>query len=260
VTDRRGSARSPAGTFDQRDHRIRFDWGPNGLRTLAPISDTVVIVDVLRFTTAVDVAVGRGALVYPYRWADDGAVAFAHEIGGLVAVPGLEPDADHPWSLSPAALARLPAGSQLVLPSPNGSALAFGAAEHGARMVLAACLRNAVSIGSHLMAAGGSVAVIAAGERWRGQRGPLRPAVEDLLGAGAVLAHLPAGECSPEARAAAAAFDGLRDDLLGALLASGSGRELVARGWTTDVEWAADHDSSRAVPVLDGGAFRDRRA
>ena len=58
---------------DQTRHTYRFDWGPNGLRTLAPVSDVVVIVDVLRFTSAVSAAVESGCTVFPYRWADDGA-------------------------------------------------------------------------------------------------------------------------------------------------------------------------------------------
>ena len=55
--------------FDQSGHRLRFDWGAGGLTRLAPASDVVVIVDVLRFTTCLDVAVGCGAVVYPYRGA-----------------------------------------------------------------------------------------------------------------------------------------------------------------------------------------------
>lgn len=52
---------------DQAEFKNRFDWGEAGLRRLAPHSDVVVVVDVLSFATAVDIAVGRGATVYPYR-------------------------------------------------------------------------------------------------------------------------------------------------------------------------------------------------
>jgi 2-phosphosulfolactate phosphatase len=245
--------------LDQRDARIRFDWGPNGLRNLAPGADAVVIVDVLRFTSAVDVAASRGAWVFPYRWADDGAAAFARDLGAELAVTASEVDEDHPWSLSPVALDAIPSGTRLVLPSPNGAALAFGAADAGARTVVAGCLRNAVSVGSWLAARGGSVAVVAAGERWRGGTGPLRPAVEDLLGAGAILAQFAPGDCSPEARAAVGAFDAVSTDLEQVLLDSGSGRQLRLRGLDDDVISAARYDASRAVPVLDGGAFADRR-
>lgn len=62
---------------DQHGFAYRFDWGPNGLRTLAPVVDVVVVVDVLRFTSAVSAAVESGAEVFPYRWADEGAAGYA---------------------------------------------------------------------------------------------------------------------------------------------------------------------------------------
>ena len=53
---------------------MRFQWGPVAA---AALSDGVcVVVDVLRFTTAVEAAVSRGAVVYPYRWRDATAAAF----------------------------------------------------------------------------------------------------------------------------------------------------------------------------------------
>src|SRR5262245_15472848 len=52
---------------DQAPFAVRFGWGLEDLAVLAPGSTAVVIVDVLRFTTAVSVAVGRGAHVFPCR-------------------------------------------------------------------------------------------------------------------------------------------------------------------------------------------------
>jgi 2-phosphosulfolactate phosphatase len=82
--------------------------------------------------------------------------------------------------------------------------------------------------------------------------GALRPAVEDLLGAGAVL-HALDGRPSPEARAAVAAFR--QHDLPHDLLACASGRELAALGRAAEVHLAAEHDVSQVVPVLRDGAF-----
>ncbi|MFT3854301.1 MAG: 2-phosphosulfolactate phosphatase [Ilumatobacteraceae bacterium] len=237
----------------------RFDWGPNGLRALAPAAEVVVLVDVLRFTTAVCAALEAGATVLPYRWADDGAAEFATANGAVLA--GLRERGEP--SLSPADLLSLAPGTRLVLPSPNGAALAVAAAEHGARHVLAGCLRNATAVATAAaaLAGGGPIAVIAAGERWHGATGPLRPCVEDLLGAGAVLAALdPAAAishpgCSPDAAAARAAFVAARPRLAATLAGSASGLELTRWGWADDVAVAAEHDATAVVPRLTPAGF-----
>ncbi|MGH9227910.1 MAG: 2-phosphosulfolactate phosphatase [Acidimicrobiales bacterium] len=264
----RGRAYPLRSSFD-----LQFEWGPDGLGQLGPGAAGIVIVDVLRFTTAVSVAVDRGATVLPYRWADDGAETYAAQHNALLAGAGPE-DSDGPgWSLSPIDLARLRAGTRLVLPSPNGSELAYAAREHAPHAaVLAGCLRNASAVAREVAASlrAGPVAVIAAGERRRAHTRPpcerreafaFRPAVEDLLGAGAILRALRVltgvapGRVSPEARAAMAAFDEARDDLREWLLASASGRELVGRGRRDDVVAAAALDVEAVAPVLVGAAF-----
>jgi 2-phosphosulfolactate phosphatase len=253
------------GPMTQAGFAYRFEWGPHGVRTLAPVADVVVVVDVLRFTTAVTVAAERGAEILPYRWADDGAEAFAASHDAVLAGHG---DAAA-LSLSPRSIADLArTGLRLVLPSPNGSALALAAREHGASHVLAGCLRNATAVAAAARRLAtradgrpGVIALVAAGERWRGDTGPLRPAVEDLLGAGAVLAALdPAAALSPpcgspEAGVARAAFVAARPLLFEALMNTGSGRELAARGLLDDVALASQLDATTVVPVLVDEAF-----
>jgi 2-phosphosulfolactate phosphatase len=235
--------------LDQAGFRVRFDWGQHGVALLAGAGVLVVVVDVLSFSTAVSVAVERGARVVPYRFRDRRAASFARSIGARLAVgrgSGQGP------SLSPASLAALDAGEVLVLPSPNGAACALRAAEAGATVV-AGTLRNAGAVGRLARAHRGPVAVIAAGELW--PDGALRPAVEDLVGAGAILASMPAGSRSPEAGAAVGAYRVARSDLRTMLLACASGRELVARGFARDVEIAAQLDATDLVPILRDGAF-----
>ncbi len=99
--------------------------------------------------------------------------------------------------------------------------------------------------------------VVAAGERWRGATGPLRPAYEDMLGAGAVISALGTRGASPEARAAAAVFDDARPDLRELVMGCGSGIELIDRGAEVDVELAAQLDVSSIVPTLDGAVLVD---
>jgi len=237
------------------EFRVRFDWGPMGLRTIAPMVDVVVIVDVLSFTTCVDVALGRGAEVIPYKMNDGTAAEFADSIGAELA--GHRGD-DARYSLSPASLAEVESDTLIVLPSPNGSALAFGAAEAGASEVVAACVRNGAAVGSAFADEDLRVGVVAAGERWNGATGPLRVAVEDLLGAGAVLSMFDQLDLSPEARAATAAWHDAEADIVDRLRDCASGRELIDRGWPDDVTYAAQAHVSDLVPVLRGDRFVDR--
>jgi 2-phosphosulfolactate phosphatase len=234
--------------FDQGDFDLRCEWGLAGIEQLAQ-ADVIVIVDVLSFTTSVNVALGRGATILPYRWNDESAVEYARERNAELASPRSRRDGQ--YSLSPASLLQAPAGLRLVLPSPNGSSLAFAAMSRGA-VVLAGCLRNASAVATHARQFGNQIAVVPAGERW--PDGTLRPAVEDWLGTGAILKGLP-GLRSPEAQAAIAAFDDAVGDLCGRLFSCPSGRELKERGFARDVELAAELDISSVVPILRGDEF-----
>lgn len=150
---------------------------------------------------------------------------------------------------------------RLVLPSPNGSTISQQLKDAGST-VLAVSLRNrsaaaawtASKLAEHSLL---TVVAIAAGERWTD--GSLRPAVEDLWGAGGFLAALAdrgVGPLSPEARAAAAAYREVADELPGLLHDTAGGRELTAYGFPEDVAIAAEVDASEAVPVLRDGVFR----
>lgn len=267
--------------FEQSGFSIKFGWGPNGLRRLAPDASAVVIVDVLSFSTAVDVALGRGATVLPYRWHDGSEQEYGVSHNALVAVRS---PAEGKFSLRPSSLDTIDAGSRIVLPSPNGSTLAFGAIEAGADNVYLGSIRNAEALArhiaetvwrsssdsepGHLPGKKPSVAVIASGERWRGDTGPLRPAVEDLYGAGAVMAALDqllartglSLPTSPEARTAIASFNeasSSADVLLNRLQTCGSGRELIDRGHAADVVLAAQFGVSEVVAKLVGSEIID---
>ena len=218
-----------------------LEWGPTGAATLT--AEVVVVVDVLSFTTTTTVAVERGMTVLPHRWKDERAAAYAEQRDAVLAIGRFEAR-DRPGlpSLSPAAMA-VASAQRVVLPSPNGSTICALLAERGATVV-AASLRNAGAVARWVGAR--DVAVVASGERWPDDT--LRPAVEDLWGAGAVLRHL--GGLSPEARSAVAAYEAGVD-----LHGCASGRELVDAGFAEDVDVAAQVDVSEVVPVLVDGEF-----
>lgn len=216
-----------------------------------------MVVDVLSFTTCVSVAVDRGAMVFPYPLRDVSASEFAAHHGASLAGPrdslGL--------SLSPASLRGAPALERVVLPSPNGSTISHDLAA-SARQVVAVSLRNAAATADWVhstLPADAVIAVVAAGEKWAG--GGLRPALEDELGAGAFIAGLAAagrGALSPEATAAAAAFDAAEPRLASVLRDCSSGRELIDAGFAEDVRIAAELDGSSVVALLKDGAFQGK--
>jgi 2-phosphosulfolactate phosphatase len=124
----------------------------------------------------------------------------------------------------------------------------------GAVTAFTACMRNCRAVAAAAHAHGSRIAVVPAGEQWGDGR--LRPAIEDLIGAGAVLARLP-GRRSSEAETAVAAFERFQHNLHDALALSTSGKELTGRGFACDVELAAAYAVSGAAPVLREDRFVD---
>jgi 2-phosphosulfolactate phosphatase len=232
--------------FTQAAFSCRCEWGTAAVTALAP-ADVIIVVDVFSFTTCVDVAVSRGAAILPYAWNDPSAADFAREHGAELAGRRRQTR----YSLAPQSYMDVPPGLRCVLPSPNGARVTIAAAESGA-VVLAGCLRNARSVASAARNIGRTFNVIPAGEQWLG--GALRPALEDAIGAGAILAELP-GSRSPEAAAMVTIFESCRDTLVATLDACGSGRELEGRGHLQDKVIAGELDVSACVPRFDGTAF-----
>jgi len=234
------------GPWSQVGARVRFEHGPSGLAALlGPTPLVVVVVDVLSFSTAVVVAADRGVLVAPAPLDPPADVPEGALVAGARG-------SGRP-SLSPASLGGLPRGTRLLLPSPNGGAVAAAAGAAGAT-VIAAGVRNASAVAAELRRrleaeTELTAVVLAAGERW--PDGSLRPALEDLHGAALVLADLPEQWLSAEARAATTAAG-----LAAAIVADGaSARELAARGFSVDVSTALQRNASNAVPVLTAGWF-----
>jgi 2-phosphosulfolactate phosphatase len=254
-----------------------MEWGLPGATAVGAGADYAVIVDVLSFSTSVSVAVDRHAEVYPYPWRDDSARDFARRHRATLAAGRSEaaPDDIHreqpstierpQISLSPASIRAAARLDRIVLPSPNGSALASALAHANDRIrILAACLRNRTAVATWLASQPSpregptTIAIVAAGERWPDDS--LRPAAEDLWGAGAVIAALDSlgvTGLSPEARSAAAAWRAIEPDLGSALASCSSGVELAGTGFGADVAIAGELDTSTSVSLLTDGRFID---
>ena len=232
--------------FSQKAWACRCEWGPIAVPALAP-ADVTIVVDVFSFTTCVDVAASRGAAILPYPWNDASAAEFARAQGAELA--GRRRQAQ--YSLAPESYLQAPEGLRCVLPSPNGAQVTLAAARRSP-VVLAGSLRNARAVAEAARQLGSSFNVIPAGERWLD--GSLRPALEDWLGAGAILQWLP-GSRSPEAESAVVVFERHRERLVEALDQCGSGREMHERGHDKDKFIAGQLNISSCVPRFDGIAF-----
>jgi 2-phosphosulfolactate phosphatase len=236
--------------FQQVKHPVRFEWGAVGVQKLAPLSGVVIIIDVLSFTSCVDVATSRGAIVYPYHFKDESAKSYAESVGATLAGKRGEG-----VSLSPGSLTGLRPGEKICLPSPNGSTCTMIAKNSGVT-VIAASLRNAEVVADFIFNhhPNDVISVIACGEHWAG--GEPRPALEDLVGAGAVLHYFDQQLLSPEAQVAVAAFRSIKPKLIESLLECSSGQELIERGYQEELYFAAELNVSTTVPILKKGAYR----
>ncbi|HLV79616.1 MAG TPA: 2-phosphosulfolactate phosphatase [Chthonomonadaceae bacterium] len=240
--------------FSQAPYRCRLDWGRRGCRAAAARGEVLVVVDTLSFSTAVATAIDRGGRIYPCAPEED-AADLAARVSGVAAV-GRRDVPDHGrFSLSPQTYLDMEPGTRVALASPNGGLCSrYG---RGAPYLFIGALVNARAVAravSRVLASSGlCVTVLACGERWRApsEDGALRMAVEDYLGAGAILSCLEFSQ-SPEARVCAGAFRQAAPDLEEILRECGSGRELQAKGFEEDVLHAARLNLYDSVPVLRG--------
>lgn len=246
--------------WSQQGFRCRLEWGRRGARVAAERGDVLVVVDVLSFSSAAVTAVQGGGIVYPCAWTDDPA-ALAASLGAEAAVHRQDVPERGRFSLSPPTFLAIEPGTRVVLASPNGATCSrFG---RKVPHLLLGALVNARAVAdavARLLAATDlSVTILACGERWKqpNEDGELRFAIEDYLGAGAILAGLPpALSRSPEALVCEGAFRAARNDLAAIVSESGSGRELRVAGYPQDVEHAAHLDVYDAVPVMHGNELR----
>lgn len=254
----------PVTVFEQDGYDLRVEWGLEGVRALGPHCAVLVVVDVLVFSTTVDVALSQGARVLPLPWRDERAAEAAEAAGatlvpsGLANIDGTRPEAaGDGWTLRPSSMTGVPSGAFLAIASANGGTLCAAAAESGAT-VLAGCLRNASAVAARATELAGDrpIGIVAGGERWKTPDAPLRPSLEDYLGAGAIAAAV-GGRSAPSAEAtlAALSFRAARGQLAELLAGSISGRELADAGVPKDVVIASEVDASTVVPVLDSGVF-----
>jgi 2-phosphosulfolactate phosphatase len=178
----------------------------------------------------------------------------AQQVGGELAVMRKEVPARGRFSLSPRTFLALEPGCKIAIASPNGATCCG----YGAQ---APCLFVGTLINARAVAAALSqllerepdlnATIISCGERWRTptEDGPLRFAIEDYLGAGAILSYLNY-ETAPEACVCRGAFLQASSDIEALLWDCATGRELREIGFGEDVQHAARLNAYETVPIL----------
>lgn len=244
--------------FDQSPYQCRVEWGKRGAREAAARGDIIIVVDVLSFSSAVVSAAAFGAEIYPYPPHLDGR-KYAEKLGAEYIFGRAEAAKLGKPTLSPVSFNKEHAGKKYVLISLNGAYCTWIGAKAAA--VLAGSLLNAsaAAAAANILQKqlGAGITIIPCGEKWADageHEDALRPAVEDYLGAGAILSYLE-GEKSPEAAVCEGAFQAAQPKLAEYLWECGSGRELRARGFEQDVVYCSRLNRMDAVPILKENRF-----
>ena len=240
---------------------LRLDWGVDGARFALKNGDIVVIVDTLRFSTAVTTAVACGFTIYPVGDQAEGRTLAASMGAEMSGKPGKAK-----YTISPHSYLRaLPDDNrQVVLYSPNGAACTSLATDDD--IVYIGCFLNARAVGrlvseisrellkSVTIVAAGEQRAIDTGERIVYDKLAAYPifAIEDYLASGAIINHTEL-EKSAEARLCQLTYECARDQIEDLLFDSFSGRYLVENDLAEDITYAARLDVFDTVPSMHHG-------
>lgn len=226
--------------------RLNVQALPRDVQPPMLVDRSVVVFDVLRATTTITAALAVGvAEIQVFDALDPAAAAARAHPGarllcgesGCLAPPGFD------LGNSPGAFDRtLHAGLTVFMSTTNGTRAIVAA--RSTRLLLIGALVNAAAVARRLIAAQSHVTLLCAGTGGE-------PAMEDLLGAGAVIDAMAssAGVAleGDMARIALRLFRCCAKDLRGALAESVGGRNVLGVGLGADIDFAARLD---ALPLV----------
>lgn len=246
--------------FAQSSFQCRVEWGRRGAREAAKRGDITIIVDVLSFSSTVVTALHVGTEIFPYSPPlNEKAKSYAKQLGAELIVSRAEAAKTGKHSLSPVTFSAADFGGRFVLCSLNGASCTWIASKIPALLI--GCLLNTSAVAeaaNHIQKqTGANITVVPCGEHWedpKDDENDLRPAIEDYLGAGAIMEKLQ-GSKSVEAQLCMSAFQYAKSNLHEFIWDCGSGRELRERGFAEDVTHSASLDVLQVVPILQNGRF-----
>ena len=240
--------------YSQSGFECRMEWGVRGVEEASARGDIIVIIDVLSFSSAVTTAVHHGVIIYPFSRVGD-IEAFGKAVDAEVLLGRKEArELGRPSLSAPSFRDESNRGKRFFLSSLNGATCTKASQKVPALLI--GCILNASAVArvaNQLQKEKkANVTVIACGERWHGddeEHRELRPAIEDYLGAGAILSKLD-GTKSPEARLCVTAFQNSKNELPELVWECASGRELREMAFEEDVSYPSQLDLLEDVPVL----------
>lgn len=238
--------------FDQQPYECKLEWGYAGAKKAANRNDILVVVDILSFSTATTTAIHHDGIIYPCS-KNDAPLTLSQDVGAEVAVSRKDVPERGQFSLSPLTYMNLIPGTRVIIPSPNGATCSRYAQQ--TKKLFIGSLLNAKPLGELISKIARkeqcSVTILACGERWKNssEDGDLRFAIEDYLGAGAILSHIQLDK-SPEALLCQNAFYSSRNQLKELLWDCGSGVELRERGFSEDVIHSSQLNIYCSIPVM----------
>lgn len=219
---------------------------------------TVVVFDVLRATTTMAAALSAGVAEIRVfgSLADASSAAALHD--GARILCGEEnclPPSGFDLGNSPGAFhADLHAGQTAYMSTTNGTRAIVAA--RTARVVFTGALVNASAVAKVVAGAGKDVTLLCAGTGGA-------VAMEDVLGAGAVMAALsrsaPVNPESDTALLASRLFNSAAGNLRAALIESRGGRNVIAAGLLPDIDFAARLDALDVVGFVENETLSVKR-
>ncbi len=240
--------------------KVKLDWDTEGLQFALREKNIIVIVDTLRFSSAVTTAIENGFTIYPISDREKGkelAKSIGAEMSGRSEIAR--------YSLSPKSFLN-PAekdNKKVVLYSANGAVCASLIKEGNITYI--GCFLNAKAVAEQVekisKAKNYDVTIIAAGEKRSIEKGEtieyledkigFRKVfdVEDYLGCGAIISYINLSK-TPEAKVCESAFKSSENELKQLLLESFSGRHLVQTKRKEDVEWSVQLNYYNVVPII----------
>lgn len=232
-----------------------LEWGIPGVDRAVARGDVIVIIDVLRFTSAATTAINNGFVVIPARDAAEAELKLRGSPKSRLNGSGLS-------VLSPQSfMGKQPC--EVILHSPHGATLSCHAA--GVDYAFLGSLLNTTSVSNMIKnaasASGRDITIICSGERGS-DRAAIMPefervldvgngifCFEDYVAAGAIGSKIDA-EKSSALLLAEKAFIEYAGNLPDLFPKTASGQYLVAQGFAEDVQFCASVDIYQVTPKI----------